>query len=134
MEWGAEIVAECAPIAVAMDAALGGTHHQDALASAGVGLRDASTLPSARVLDAVKNGFDDSFINFVRAQSEKTRTTLQELPFSLEWQAHFNKLSLASLLAQEKIEKADTMLFEAYRQQYVSPDRLGVPRREAVSA
>jgi glutamate--cysteine ligase len=132
VDWGAEIVAECAPIAAAMDAAHGGTHHRDALAVASAGLRDADTLPSARVLAAIKNGFDDSFVNFVRAQSLKTRTEITDLPFSLEWQSHFNKLSLASVLAQEQIEKADTMPFEVYRQQYVSAERLGVPKREAV--
>ncbi|MES1980634.1 MAG: glutamate--cysteine ligase [Pseudomonadota bacterium] len=132
--WGAQIVAECAPIADALDAAHGGTHHHDALAAASAGLQDASTLPSARVLAAIENEFDNSFINFVRAQSEKARNTLLELPFLAEWQTHFNRLTLASLLEQEKIEKADTMPFEVYREQYVSPDRLGIGRRQPAMA
>ncbi|MES2399840.1 MAG: glutamate--cysteine ligase [Pseudomonadota bacterium] len=135
VEWGEQIVAECAPIADALDAAQGGTHHRDALAAAMVGLRDPATLPSARVLAAVEGEFDNSFINFVRAQSEKTRSTLLALPFLPEWQTHFNRLTLASVLEQEKIEKSDTMPFEVYREQYVSADRLVIGHRKvAVTA
>ncbi|MES2910530.1 MAG: glutamate--cysteine ligase [Pseudomonadota bacterium] len=134
VEWGAQIVAECATIADALDAAHGGTHHRDALAAASAGLQDPSTLPSARVLAAIEDDFDNSFINFVRAQSEKTRTTLLELPFLAEWQTHFNRLTLASVLEQEKIEKADTMPFEIYREQYVSPERLGIGHRQPAMA
>ncbi len=134
-EWGEQIVAECAPIADALDTVQGGRHHRDALAAAMVGLRDPATLPSARVLAAVEGEFDNSFINFVRAQSEKTRATLLALPFLPEWQTHFNRLTLASVLEQERIEKADTMPFEVYREQYVSPDRLVIGHRKvAVTA
>ena len=38
-DWGAEILAECAPIAAALDAANGGSAHRDALASAVAALR-----------------------------------------------------------------------------------------------
>ena len=31
-----------------------------------------------------------------------------------------------SIAAQERIEAGDTMPFEAYRQQYLAPERLGV--------
>ena len=134
VEWGEKIVAECAPIAAALDAVHGGHHHRDALAAASAGLTDPATLPSARVLAAIETEFDNSFVNFVRAQSLKTRATLQDLPFSQELQTRFNKLTLASVLAQEKIEKADTMPFEVYREQYVSPDRLGIGKRHAVTA
>lgn len=134
VEWGQHIVAECAPIADALDAVHGGSHHRDALAAAMVGLNDPGTLPSARVLASVETEFDNSFINFVRAQSEKTRATLLAVPFLPEWQTHFNRLTLASVLEQEKIEKADTMPFEVYREQYVSPDRLGIARRQPAMA
>ncbi len=133
-DWGLEIVAECAPIAAALDAAQGGTLHRDALEAAKVGLRDASTLPSARVLAAMAQDFDNSFVKFVRAQSEKTRAVFQGLPFSGERHAHFQALSEQSIAEQKKIEALDSMPFEVYRQQYVSPDRLGVHRREVVAA
>ena len=133
-DWGLEITAECEPIARALDAAQGGTLYSDALEAAKIGLRDATTLPSSRVLAAMEQDFDNSFVAFVRAQSEKTRAVFQGLPFSAEQQAHFKALSEASVAEQRKIEALDSMPFEVYRQQYVSADRLGVHRREAVTA
>ncbi len=133
-DWGLEIVAQCAPIAAALDAAQGGTHHSDALEAAKVGLRDATTLPSARVLAVMAQEFDNSFVRFVRAQSEKTRAAFHALPFSGEQEAHFRALTERSMTEQKQIESLDSMPFEVYRQQYVSADRLSVHRREAMTA
>jgi glutamate--cysteine ligase len=134
-DWGHEIVAKCAPLAAALDAAHGTTDYSAALAAATVGLNDPSTLPSARVLAAMAKDHDNSFVKFVRAQSEKTRAYLQGLPFSNEQQAHFKSLSLQSMADQKKIEAMDSMPFEMYRKQYVSAERLNVPekaKKEAV--
>ena len=133
-DWGLEIVAACAPIAAALDAAQGGTLYYDALEAAKIGLRDAATLPSARVLAVMEQDFDNSFVRFVRAQSDKTRAAFQDLPFSGEQHAHFKVLTEQSIAEQKKIESLDTMPFEGYRQQYVSADRLGMHRREFVTA
>jgi glutamate--cysteine ligase len=83
------------------------------------------------VLAAMAQDFDNSFVQFVRAQSEKTRDVLQALPWTAAQQSHFELLSRESVAAQKKIEAADTMPFEIYRQQYVSPERLGVSGRAA---
>ena len=128
-DWGHEIVAQCAPIAAALDAAHGTSDYSAALAAATLGLNDASTLPSARVLAAMAKDHDNSFVKFVRAQSEKTRATLQALPFSSEQQAHFKRLSQQSMADQKKIEALDSMPFEMYREQYVSAERLNVPEK-----
>ncbi|MBC7608884.1 MAG: glutamate--cysteine ligase [Polaromonas sp.] len=133
-DWGLEIVAECVPIAAALDAAQGGTLHSDALAAANTALRDASSVPSARVLAAMAQEFDNSFVRFVRAQSEKTRSVLQGLPFSSEQQARFKALTEQSIAEQKMIESLDSMPFEVYRQQYVAAERLSVPRRHAIPA
>ncbi len=45
--------------------------------------------------------------------------------FSAEQQALFERASRDSVEAQKQIEAADTMPFELYREQYVSPARLG---------
>ena len=126
-EWGADIVAQCAPVAAALDAAHGTTDYSTALAAATVGLNDASTLPSARVLATMAKDHDNSFIQFVRAQSEKTKAYFQALPFSNEQLAHYAKLSQQSVADQKKIEANDSMPFEMYREQYVSAERLNVP-------
>lgn len=129
--WGAEVLAECAPIAAALDAAHGGTQYRDALAAAGTGLADAATLPSARVLAAMERDFGNSFVQFVRAQSLKTRDTLQSLPLTDEQLARFTALSQQSVEEQKKIEAADRLPFEEYRQHYVSAECLAVRVPEA---
>lgn len=126
VQWGAEVLAECAPIAAALDVAHGGAHYRDALAAAGVGLADASTLPSARVLAAMTQDFDNSFVKFVRAQSLKNRDVLQALTLTDEQLARFTAQSQQSVEAQKRIEASDSMLFEDYRKQYVSSDHLQV--------
>ena len=125
--WGAEVLAGCAPIAAALDAAHGGTRFREALAAAQAGLADASTLPSARVLAAMQQDFGNSFVSFARAQSLKTQAALQSLPLSGEQLASLEALSRESVKAQKQIEASDTLPFEEYRQQYLSAERLGVP-------
>ena len=130
-DWGHDIARDCAPIAAALDAAHGNHDYSEALAAAAAALNEPSLLPSARVLAAMAQDFDHSFVKFVRAQSEKTRDVLQALPWTAAQQSHFELLSRASVAAQKTIETADTMPFEIYRQQYVSPQRLGVSGRAA---
>ena len=70
--------------------------------------------------------FNHSFVGFVRAQSTKTQAHLLALPFTAEQQASFDAMSRESVAKQKRIEAADSVDFEAYRQNYVSPQRLGV--------
>jgi glutamate--cysteine ligase len=124
-EWGAELLEQFGPIAAALDAAHGGTRHAEAVRAAGKALADPAILPSARVLEAMAGAHDNSFISFVRAQSERTRTELLALPFSAEERANFERMTQSSIDAQKEIEANDSMPFEIYREQYVSPLRLG---------
>ncbi len=133
-DWGLEIVAECEQIASALDAAHGDAHYAQALEAARAGLRDASTLPSARVLAVMAKDHENSFVSFVRTQSATTQAALQALPYTDALHAHFTALSQQSVAAQKEIEALDSMPFEVYRQQYVAADRLGMPARQAVSA
>ena len=70
--------------------------------------------------------FESSFVKFVRAQSVKTQQTLLALPFTAERQAAFDEMTLKSTAEQRRIEAADTTPFEIYRNEYVSPARLGI--------
>lgn len=129
--WGAELLAQCAPIAAALDAAHGAAAYSQALAAAGAALQDPATLPSARVLAAMAQGFDNSFIKFARAQSAKTHAAMQALPWPAAQHAHFTALTEQSIREQKKIEASDTLPFEQFRQQYVSAARLGMPGLQA---
>ncbi len=126
-DWGAEVIEQCGPIAAALDAAHGGTDYSEALHRAQATLCNPDTTPSARVLGAMATDFDNSFVRFARAQSAQTQAALLDLPFSAEQQAHFVALTQQSVQEQKKIEAADTLPFEIYREQYVSSERLGIP-------
>jgi len=126
-EWGAELLQALAPIAQRLDALHGGSGYRDALAAADAVLRAPDTAPSARVLAAMVRDFDSAFIGFTQAQSQQTREQLLALPFSERQRAAFVAAWQASVDEQRRIEANDSLPFEIYRQQYVSPERLGVP-------
>jgi glutamate--cysteine ligase len=125
LDWGVQIVEQCRPLAEAMDAVLGGRAYRDALRMAMAGLANTDTLPSARILATMRRDFDSSYTAFVRAQSQQARNVLLGLPWSDEQEQRFAAMAIESIAAQQRIEAADTMPFETYRQQYLSPERLG---------
>jgi glutamate--cysteine ligase len=126
--WGAELLQAFTPIAASLDAAHQSTDYSDSLRAAQALLQDPDLLPSARVLAVMEKEFDNSFTAFTRAQSRQTKTKMLALPFSVAQQTKFAALSEQSVQDQRAIEAADTMPFEVYRQQYVSPERLGLTR------
>jgi glutamate--cysteine ligase len=125
-DWGAELLEGCAPVAARLDALLGGTAYRDALRAAQAWLEAPDTLPSARVLDAMRRSHDDSFTRFVLARAQATQRHLLELPFTDELNARFVEQARASIAKQRAIEAADDLPFEAFRQAYLAPERLGL--------
>jgi glutamate--cysteine ligase len=125
-DWGTELLREFAPIARALDAANGCGDYSAAVQSAQSALSDAAKVPSARVLAAMASAHDNSFTAFTRERSQQTRQALLDLPWQPAQQARFEAMARQSLEDQKKIEAADTMPFEIFRQEYVSPRRLGL--------
>jgi glutamate--cysteine ligase len=127
-DWAAELLAECAPIAAALDAAHGSGDgsgdYSAALAQAQAGLAALDSLPSARVLATMQADFGGSYTQFIRAQAEQTRAHIVALPWSGAQQAAFEALSRQSLEQRCAIEAADTEDFESWRQAYLAPQRL----------
>ena len=124
--WGAQIVDEMELLANAMDAALGARRYRDAWAAAARVLAQPEQLPSARVLGTMAKDFESSYLRFTRAQSTQTRNLLLALPWSDAQQQRFEAMARESVLEQQRIEAADTMPFEVYRQEYLAPRRLGI--------
>jgi glutamate--cysteine ligase len=124
--WGSEIVNALEPIAQNLDAMHGGAEYAKAVEAAAYALQSPETLPSARVLREVKENFKGSFVGFVRAQSALTKHKMLEVPLRADDVAHFEALSRQSLEDQSKIEAADTMPFDVYLKEYLSPRRLVV--------
>ncbi len=129
-DWGHELLSAMAPVACLLDASqtadsVGGTPHADALASMVQRLGQLDTTPSARVLQAIQARDGQSFVGFVGEQSARTHQQLLEVPWTAAQQSAFEAESRQSLIDQKAIEDTDSMPFEMYRQEYVSPLRLG---------
>lgn len=123
-DWGRELLAEFAPIADKVDAALGGSSYREALAQAVERWDDPDQLPSARVLAAMRAQHESSHLAFVAAQSELSRRHVLEQPLPDGLMTRFDQSARASLEAQAAIEAADTIDFETFRQQYLDPAQL----------
>ena len=123
-EWGGEVLAECEPIAAALDAATSGNLHRDALSAAVALLDDPASTPSARVLHAMARDHDNSYVHFALAQSRAHRDAIMKLPLSEEIANRFALQAQESIVEQRRIEAADAVPFETYRQQYLAPIRL----------
>jgi len=98
------------------------------LEAARAALMAPETLPSARVIAEMKMRFEGSHLAFVGAHSESTRAHMLALPFSADDEREFAELARASVAEQARIEAADTMPFEVYRQHYLAPERLRLQR------
>jgi glutamate--cysteine ligase len=120
-EWSREILAECAPIAAALDAAAGDDVYRTSLAGAVAALDDPSRTPSARVLEAMARDHGNSYVRFVLAQSVAHRDAVLKLPYPEETARRFALLAEKSMAEQRRIEAADTLPFETFRQRYLAP-------------
>jgi glutamate--cysteine ligase len=125
-DWGAELIEDCAPIAAALDAVYAGDAYAQALHAAGAALARPATLPSSRVLDTMAKDFNGSFVGFGCAQSEQVKRTLLRLAFPADVQVRLAALARLSIDTQKRIEAADTVPFEIFRQEYLDTKRLNV--------
>ena len=123
-EWAAELLQQCVPIAAALDAVHGGSAYAYVVAAAQAGLAEPETLPSARMLSALRRDFGGSYNAFIRAQSEQTRNRMLALPWSTEQQVSYEAMARASIEKRQAIEAADSVDFESWRQAYLSEDTL----------
>ena len=123
-DWGAELLGECEPIAAALDAAHRGSAYGDALSAAAAAVANSSVTRSARMLAEIGQTPDKSYVAFALTQSLRHRRTLEDLPLPAEVSTRYARMAEGSLAAQRKIEAADSMPFETYRQQYLSKDLL----------
>jgi glutamate--cysteine ligase len=125
-QWGEELLAECAPVAAALDAAFGGSAYRDAHARQAEVLRDPALTPSARVLQEMERGHGGSYVDFVRHLSGRHRATLLAKGFPAADQERFARLAAESVDEQKRIEAGDTLPFEEYRKEYLAVERLEI--------
>jgi len=130
-DWALELLDELLPLAEQLDALAGTQVHADAVEQGRAALLAPERLPSARVLQTMADSHDNAFVAFGLARSLAARQALLDLHWSEMQQARFVAMSEQSFDAQRAIEAADTMPFEIYREEYISPTRLGRPVAQA---
>ena len=111
VDWAAQVLHECAPMAAALDATHATTAYSEALALARQRVAQPQTTPSARVLDDMRRLHGNSFEQFGLTQSLWAREHLLGLPWSEAQQAQFAQFAQTSVQAQQAIEAADTGTF-----------------------
>jgi glutamate--cysteine ligase len=126
LEWGRELVAQCARRAAELDAHLGGTAYRDAVHAASAALDDPESVPSARVLHAIQRNHGGSYLRFVLAESLLHRASLLNLPLPAPVEDEFANLARASSAKQRQIEAQDRVDFETYRRNYLDPQNLTI--------
>ena len=122
--WATEILSQCRPMAIALDAAHGTDAYSEALAMATHRVHHAEQTPSAKVLQGTML-HGNSFKNFGLAQSLHAQSHLLTLPWDDAQQTQFNHWTTTSVQAQRTIEAADVGSFEDWRLHYMSPLQLG---------
>ncbi len=123
-EWGGQILAECEPLAAALDATHQSGDYSAALREAQALLGRPADTPSARVLDRMGAAHGQSFSAFSLSQSLAARDTLMARPWQADQQAQYEAMARQSLSDQQAIEAADSQPFEEWRQRYLSPEGL----------
>ena len=123
-QWGEEVLRECEPVAQALDEAKVTTAHRDAIAVAMAAIADPGVPPSARMLEEMRERYNDSYTKFALARSLEHKRALTKDPLSADVDARLRRAAEASLAKQRETEAADKLSFEAWRQQYLRPEAL----------
>ena len=124
VDWAAQILQECTPLAAALDATHHSSDYGDALRAAQALVSAPQDTPSARVLARMAAVHGNNFTAFSTSQSAMAREALLALPWSAQQQARFDVMAQTSLAEQKATEAADTLPFEEWRQQYMSAQGL----------
>ncbi|PWW48981.1 glutamate--cysteine ligase [Melaminivora alkalimesophila] len=124
VDWAAQILAECEPIAAALDRAEGAGHHGQALQAARAALAQPELTPSAHVLAELRQQFDHDFTAFARAHSLSAREVLLAKPWTEAQQQRYIQLAAQSLAEQRRIEAEDSLPFEEWRERYMAVGEL----------
>ena len=125
VDWAAQVLQECAPLAAALDASHHSTDYSAALASARATLAHPVQTPSARVLEQMAREHGNNFTSFSTHQSAQARDALLDLPWSDAQHARFTAMAEESVAAQKAIEAADALPFEEWRQHYMAAQGVG---------
>jgi glutamate--cysteine ligase len=123
-EWGGQLIAECAPLAAELDAALGGNAYREAHSAAAAMLANPALTPSARVLEEMAEEHANSYTAFALSQSLLQRAAITALPLPADVQQRYAAMAVESLALQKRMEEREKVPFEDWRRRYLSLEML----------
>jgi glutamate--cysteine ligase len=124
-DWGLELIDGCLPLAEELDRLLGsGTRYREAVSEARVRWSAPELSPSARVLATLHADFGSSYPALIQALSSSAHQYWRARPLDTASETRFALAADVSLREQRRREEAETLPFEDYRLQYLSPERL----------
>lgn len=126
IDWAAQLLQQLGVIAELLDTWEGAGRYGAALEAALAALQAPETLPSARVLQALRQGAGRSHVDLSLELSRQARERLLAGPWGPDDAARAAAEAEASWAEQAAIEAADTEPFEQFRARYVSADGLRV--------
>lgn len=126
MDWGNELLEAGVAVAQVLDTAHGGQAYSQSWAQARAAFNQPDSLPSAQVLATMQARHEGRHAAFGLAQSQWAKQTLLAQPLSAQALEAWRAQARESLQEQARIEAADTLSFEAFRQAYVDPVGLTV--------
>ena len=116
VDWGMELLDRMAPVAALLDAQHGSAEHVDALSAQRARLRDATLLPSARALEAIRE--HGSFAAFGLAQSRLHAEDFPSRPLTARQRQAFDTMAQDSLDEQTRMERSQAGSFDDFIVQY----------------
>ena len=76
------------------------------------------------MLGELTDNHGSSFIEFMLASTRRAHDSLLAMPWSTVQQQRYVAMAEESVRAQQRIEDADTLSFEEWRQRYMDPANL----------
>jgi glutamate--cysteine ligase len=122
--WAAELLNALLPLAARLDVTHGTDDYSRAVQTAAFAVKHPETLPSARVLQSITDEFDGGFLAFVQARSGETKCAMLAQALTDAERMALSQQTRTSVQQQQEIEAGDSMPFDIYLQEYLSPRRL----------
>jgi glutamate--cysteine ligase len=122
--WASELLNALLPLAARLDATHGTDDYSRAVQTAAFAVKHPETLPSARVLKSITDEFDGGFLAFVQARSAQTKRAMLAQALTDAEHMALSQQTSTSVQQQQEIEAGDSMPFDIYLQEYLSPRRL----------
>lgn len=119
VDWAMELLTSIQLVAELLDKAYGSTVFTNACEIAKKRVLEPDTLPSARVLQSMKEQ-GESYFDFAKRWSLKHQQAFRGQPLTSAKMEYYSLLSKESLLTQKTLELSDTLSFKEYLRRYLA--------------